>query len=79
VKESLKGDDTAAIKTNLEKLNEIWQAASAELYKAAGAQAGGAPGAGAEAGPGGAGDAGSEGSKKGDGPIIDAEVVDEKK
>jgi len=77
VKAALKGTDTAAIKQASERLNEAWQAVSAELYKAAaekakaGKSAGGAPGAGPEAnqGPG----------KKDDGPIIDAEVVDEKK
>ncbi len=73
VKETLKGTDTAAIKSSLEKLNEIWQAASAELYKAAGAQ----PTAGPEAAT--SGGASGDNAKKSDGPIIDAEVVDEKK
>jgi molecular chaperone DnaK len=78
VKEALKGTDAAAIKSASEKLNEAWQAVSAELYKAAaekaksskGAQAGPQPGP--EAG-------GEEKSGKDEGPIIDAEVVDEKK
>ena len=35
VKEALKGSDAAAIKSASEKLNETWQAVSAELYKAA--------------------------------------------
>src|SRR6266849_5900110 len=35
VKEALKGTDSAAIKSAAEKLNEVWQAVSAELYKAA--------------------------------------------
>ena len=35
VKEALKGSDAAAIKSASEKLNEAWQAVSAELYKAA--------------------------------------------
>jgi len=81
VKEALKGTDTAAIKSASEKLNEAWQAVSAELYKAAAAKAqagksapGGGPGPGPEA------DAGpQDGAKKDEGPIIDAEVVDEKK
>ena len=80
VKEALKGTDTAAIKTASEKLNEVWQAVSAELYKAAAEKAkagkgpeGGQPGAGPEAG------GSQEGGKKDEGPIIDAEVVDEKK
>jgi molecular chaperone DnaK len=79
-KEALKGSDSAAIKSASEKLSEAVQAVSAELYKAAGAQqgqpgqAGGQPGS--QPGP----DAGAkEGGKKDEGPIIDAEVVDEKK
>ena len=81
VKEALKGSDAAAIKSASEKLNEAWQTVSAELYKAASekAQAGqqqGQPG-GEQPGP----EAGEqqEGGKKDEGPIIDAEVVDEKK
>ena len=35
VKDALKGSDAAAIKAASEKLNETWQAVSAELYKAA--------------------------------------------
>jgi molecular chaperone DnaK len=79
VKEALKGSDSAAIKTASEKLNETWQAVSAELYKAASEKArttqgssGGQPGTPPEAG------GVSEGSKADEGPIIDAEVVDEK-
>ncbi len=78
-KEALKGSDSAAIKSASEKLNESVQAVSAELYKAASEKAqagqpGGQPGA--QPGP----DAGAkEGGKKDEGPIIDAEVVDEKK
>jgi molecular chaperone DnaK len=75
VKEALKGNDAAAIKSSSEKLNEAWQAVSAELYKHAGAkgqpenpQAGGQPNP----------DAKAEEKKKDDG-VIDAEVVDEKK
>ena len=77
VREALKGADASAIRSANEKLNEAWQAVSAELYKAAGekARAGKAqPGAGGEP----AGETGS-GPKKDEGPIIDAEVVDEKK
>jgi molecular chaperone DnaK len=80
VKEAIKGGDLAAIKGASEKLNEAWQAVSAELYKAAAekAQAGkGAAGAQPGSGPEAAG--AKEGSKKDEGPIIDAEVVDEKK
>src|SRR5579872_3746806 len=78
VKEALKGTDNAAIKTASEKLNEAWQSVSAELYKAAAEKAkagkgqpGGQPGPEPGAAP--------EGGKKDEGPIIDAEVVDEKK
>jgi molecular chaperone DnaK len=77
VKEALKGSDAAAIKSASEKLNEAWQAVSAELYKAA-AQAQQAK---TQSGTSGA-EAKSEdksGEKKNEGPIIDAEVVDEKK
>jgi molecular chaperone DnaK len=82
VKEALKGGDAGVIRSANEKLNETWQAVSAELYKAASEKAragtppGQQPGAGPEAG--GPGPSGGEG-KKDEGPIIDAEVVDEKK
>jgi molecular chaperone DnaK len=79
VKEALKGADTAAIRTASERLNEAWQAVSAELYKAAAeqARAGKAAGGQASGGTGGAGGSGAAGG--GESPIIDAEVVDEKK
>jgi molecular chaperone DnaK len=88
LKEALKGSDTAAIKSASEKLNEAWQVASAELYKQAQSQQGPAGGAGAgpQSGPGpgsgrgGAGESsGSAGGSKDEGPIIDAEVVDDTK
>ena len=80
VKEALKGGDGAAIKAASEKLNEAWQGVSAELYKAAAekAQAAKGKGGGAPAGDT-AGSQTKEAGPKGDGPIIDAEVVDEKK
>jgi molecular chaperone DnaK len=76
VKEALKGSDAAAIKSASEKLNEVWQAVSAELYKAgaAKAQAGKGP-AGGEA----PGEEPKPEDKKKDDTVIDAEVVDEKK
>jgi molecular chaperone DnaK len=81
VKEALKAADTAAIKSATEKLNEAWQTASTELYKQASekAQAGRA-----QAAPGGGGpqtetQSTPGGGAKDEGPIIDAEVVDEKK
>jgi hypothetical protein len=61
-------------------LNEAWQAVSTELYRAASekarAEKGAGGGASTETGTGGTGSAG--GSDKGE-PIIDAEVVDDKK
>jgi len=81
LKEALKGSDADAIRTANDKLNEAWQAVSAELYKAAQEQAGGAAGAGPDAGAAPEGGAGDESDEKKDdeGPIIDAEVVDESK
>lgn len=84
VKEALKGEDVASIKSASERLNQAWQTASEELYKKAGAGAAG-PGA-AGAGPGaggpdpsaGAGAQGANSGGKGDGTVIDAEIVDEK-
>jgi molecular chaperone DnaK len=78
VKEALKGSDATAIKTAGEKLNETWQVVSAELYKAAAEKA--KTGQGHGAGPTGTqpeADASPDSGKEG--PIIDAEVVDEKK
>jgi len=78
VKEALKGSDTAAIKTSMEKLNTVWQTASEVLYKAAAEKAQAGKGAGGSAGGPAAGEA-QESAKKDEGPIIDAEVVDEQK
>ncbi len=47
VREALKGADTAAIRTASEKLNEAWQAASADMYRAASEAAKAKGGAGA--------------------------------
>ena len=77
VKEALKGGDTATIKSASEKLNEAWQAVSAELYKAAAAKAQAEKGK-TQPQPEG-GEPKSDDKKKDEGPIIDAEVVDEKK
>jgi molecular chaperone DnaK len=80
VKEALKSGDALAIRTASDKLNEVWQAISAEMYKAAGekARAGRAQGQPGGETPGG-GEEAAGGGKKAEGPIIDAEVVDEKK
>jgi molecular chaperone DnaK len=80
VKQALKGSDHEAIKQVSGKLNETWQAVSAELYRAASEKARARQGgAGSQsATPPETGEAPADG-KKDDGPIIDAEVVDEKK
>jgi molecular chaperone DnaK len=75
-KEALKGSDIAAIKAASEKLNEAWQTVSGELYKAASEKArAGKASAGPESEPTG----GQHGTGGKDEPVIDAEVVDEKK
>jgi molecular chaperone DnaK len=84
VKEALKGTDAAAIKSAADKLNEAWQAVSAELYKSASQAQGGGPGPGPGGAPGGTGgprgeSSGAAAGGKDEGPIIDAEVVDDKK
>jgi molecular chaperone DnaK len=76
-KDALKGSDTAAIKSANDKLNEIAQSVGAELYKAAAARAQNEKTQSGSTG----GEAKSEAQPdaKDEGPIIDAEVVDEKK
>ena len=78
LKEALKGTAADAIKAATEKLQQVVQDASQDIYKAAQeAQAAGQAG-GAE--PDGDADVGqAEEAKKDEGPIIDAEVVEEKK
>ena len=72
LKEALKGADSAAMKTASDKLNEVWQTASAELYKDASSK-GKAQQAEAESG------SKTNTNTKDEGPIIDAEVVDDNK
>jgi len=74
VRETLKGNDTDAIKTAYTELQNKFQAASEELYKNAAAS-----GAGAQ--PEGASHAGAAEAPKKDGDVVDAEfeVVDENK
>jgi molecular chaperone DnaK len=82
VKEALKGSDGPAIKSASDKLNEVWQAISAELYKAVAEKTRGSKGGGPQPGAGGQEGGQAGGEEKGgkdEGPIIDAEVVDEKK
>ncbi|MBI1839275.1 MAG: molecular chaperone DnaK [Verrucomicrobia bacterium] len=79
VREALKGSDSAQIRGALDALNTVWQGVSQELYKNAGPDA--QPGAGA-AGAGStstSSSGGGDAKAKGEGPIIDAEVVDDKK
>ncbi|KAB2675586.1 MAG: molecular chaperone DnaK [Verrucomicrobia bacterium] len=81
VRDALKGSDVAAVRAALDQLNEVLQAAGQELYAKGGAE-GGAAGAGSGTGSadGGASAGGKpDDAKTGEGPIIDAEVVDEKK
>jgi hypothetical protein len=80
VKKALKGSQAPAIKTASEKLDETWQAVSAELFRAVSEKASAGQGlvggqSGMQPQVGGV----PEGSKNGENPIIDAEVVDEKK
>ena len=76
VKDALKGSDSAAIRSALDKLNETLQTASAGMYQ----KEPGASGSEQAGGPSGSGSsAGGEPNAGDQGPIIDAEVVDEKK
>ncbi|MBN8247046.1 MAG: molecular chaperone DnaK [Verrucomicrobia bacterium] len=78
LREALKGSDTGALRSALDTLNESLQAATAEMYKNTQGRPGpegGPADAGAQASAGAAG----TGGKPEEGPIIDAEVVDEKK
>jgi molecular chaperone DnaK len=80
VRETIKGNNAQAIKTASEKLNETWQSVSTELYKTASEKA--HPGEGPTSGPGGTQpetNGAPERGKNGEEPIIDAEVVDERK
>ena len=80
VKEALKGSHAAAIKTASEKLNHTWQAVSKELYGSAFDKAsGGHAPAGEQSRTQPEAGAPAEGDRKDEGPIIDAEVVEEKK
>ena len=73
-REALGGTDAEKIRDARDKLNEAWQGASEQLYKAAAEKAQAAKGAGAGPAPG-----GETKPDKDQGPVIDAEVVDEKK
>jgi molecular chaperone DnaK len=77
LEKALKDGQVAAIKAAREKLTEAWQAASGEIYKAAQEKARAAKGGAAGDSP--KAESSGGGTKGAEGPIIDAEVVDEKK
>jgi molecular chaperone DnaK len=80
VREAIKGSNAQAIKAASEKLNETWQAVSTELYKTASEKT--RPGGGPTSGQGGTQtetNGAPEPGKNGEEPIIDAEVVDDRK
>ena len=78
-KDALKGNDAGAIRSAADKLNEAWQTASAEMYKAAAEQAKASKSASEPKTQDPASEANQAPKSKDEGPIIDAEVVDEKK
>ena len=77
VKAALKGTDATAIKAASEKLNETWQAVSTELYKAADKTGSSKDSGGGQSGNKPEADHKPEDTKKGEEPVIDAEVVEE--
>jgi molecular chaperone DnaK len=79
VREAVKGTDVAVLRSATEKLNEAWQAASAEMYRAASEATKGRGDAGTQPPPEGQRESSGGTAAKEEGPIIDAEVVDEKK
>ena len=76
VKEAVKGSDVSAIRSASEKLNEAWQAVSAQLYKTASEKARASK---TQSGGKGQGDGEPKSGRTDEGPVIDAEVVEEKK
>src|ERR1039457_5136093 len=79
VKEAVKGSDAAAIRSASEKLNGAWQAVSAELYRSASEKARASKAQGQPGPETGGEPKGDDKKGKDEGPIIDAEVVDDKK
>jgi molecular chaperone DnaK len=79
VKEALRGSDGSAIRSAADKLNETWQGASAELYKAASEKAKTSKASSPESPSSTNEQAEAKKPAKDEGPIIDAEVVDDKK
>ncbi|MCS7089436.1 MAG: molecular chaperone DnaK [Verrucomicrobiota bacterium] len=80
VREALGKDDASVIRSATEKLMEVWQSVSEALYRSAAERARSGRG-GSGAGSDSARTSAGEGKKGGsdEGPIIDAEVVDDKK
>ncbi|MCX7866828.1 molecular chaperone DnaK [Limisphaera sp. VF-2] len=77
VKEALKNDDAGPIRSATEKLMEVWQSVSEALYRSAAERARAGKSSGTESGR-----TSESEPKKGrseEGPIIDAEVVDDNK
>ena len=74
MKEKLQGDDLESINTAKDALNEAMQSAAAEAYQAASSEEGAE--AQAEASP--DSESGAD-DKQDEGPVVDAEVVDEDK
>ncbi|MBT2365607.1 molecular chaperone DnaK [Streptomyces sp. ISL-10] len=72
VKESLKGEDTAAIRTATDKATTVAQKIGSALYAQAQAQ-----GDGGGAGAAGTGTAGAESAQGGEDDVVDAEIVDD--
>ena len=75
VKEAVKGSDVSAIRSASEKLNEAWQAVSAQLYKTASEKARASK---TQSGGKSQGDGEPKSARTDEGPVIDAEVVEEK-
>jgi molecular chaperone DnaK len=73
LKKALAGDDLEAIKAANEKLQEAMQTAGAEVYKAT------TEAEQAEQAEGGQPEDGEDSEKKDEGPVVDAEVVEEEK
>jgi molecular chaperone DnaK len=69
LKASYEARDVAGLETNLEALNQAWQAASEELYKAMNDQ---------QAGSGASADGGAQANNNSNDDIVDAEIVEEK-
>jgi molecular chaperone DnaK len=71
VKDALKGDDAAAIKSSASRLNEVWQSVSAELYKSASDRT--------QSNQTGSRQSAPEGGEHKEEDVVDAEVVEEHK